>query len=104
MWKAIKQAGLFMLRYLEAAVKLALLAGPVLFLMVYVNYTVDRSGYFQGDQFEREVAEALLAGQDLSNYEKMDERQIVRLYVQNLPEGSPPGTVALGSSLSLIHI
>lgn len=98
MWKRIKQAALFVLRYLEAALKAVLLAGPVLFLMVYVNYTVDRSGYFQGDQFEREVAEALLAGQDLSNYEKMDERQIVRLYVQNLPSDAPLGTVALGSS------
>lgn len=98
MWKRIKHALIFVLRYLEAAVKLVLLAGPVLFLMVYVNYTVDRSGYFQGDQFEREVAQALLAGQDLSHYEKMDERQIVRLYAKNLAPEQPLDTIALGSS------
>lgn len=98
MWKRIKHALIFVLRYLEAALKLVLLAGPVLFLMVYVNYTVDRSGYFQGDQFEREVAQALLAGQDLSHYEKMDERQIVRLYAQNLAPEQPLDTIALGSS------
>lgn len=97
--KTVKRALIFVLRYFEAAIKLVLLAGPVLYLMVYVNYTVDRSGYFQGDQYEREVAEALLAGQDLSGYEKMDERQIVRLYVQNLPwEERPLDTIALGSS------
>lgn len=95
--QTLKKALLFALRYLEAGVKLLLFV-PILFLMVYVNYTVDRSGYFQGDQFEREVAEALLAGQNLSHYEKMDERQIVRLYVQNLPETPPLDTIALGSS------
>ena len=76
----------------------ALLLLPIPLFMVWFNFTVDRSGYFQGDQFEREVADALLAGQDLSNYEKMDERQILRLYVQNLPEDRIPDTIALGSS------
>ena len=75
-----------------------LLLLPIPLFMMWFNYTVDRSGYFQGDQFEREVAEALLAGQDLSNYEKMDERQILKLYVQNLPEDRIPDTIALGSS------
>ena len=77
--------------------KFALLL-PILLFMMWFNFKVDRSGYFQGDQFEREVAEALLAGEDLSNYEKMDERQILRLYVQNLPEDRIPDTIALGSS------
>lgn len=75
-----------------------LLLVPIPLFMMWFNFTVDRSGYFQGDQFEREVAAALLEGKDLSHYEKMDERQILKLYVQNLPEDQMPNTVALGSS------
>lgn len=87
--------------YGRTALKIAakfLLLLPIPLFMIWVNFTVDRSGYFQGDQFERETAQALLEGHNLSHYEKMDERQIVRLYVQNLPQEQIPSTIALGSS------
>lgn len=87
--------------YARVAVKIALkflLLLPIPLFMIWVNFSVDRSGYFQGDQFERETAQALLEGHNLSHYEKMDERQIVRLYVQNLPKEKTPSTIALGSS------
>lgn len=87
--------------YGRMALKIAfkfLLLVPIPLFMIWFNFTVDRSGYFQGDQFERETAQALLEGHDLSHYEKMDERQILRLYVQNLPADQCPSTIALGSS------
>ena len=59
---------------------------------------MDISGLFQGELAPREVANMLLAGDTVSNYEQMDERQILELYVQNLPEAQVPDTVALGSS------
>lgn len=75
----------------KSALILPLVAG-----MVWFNFTVDRSGLFQGDAFEREVALELLLGQNIANFEQMDERQINALYVQNLD--SPLNTVVLGSS------
>lgn len=71
---------------------------PILLFMVWFSYKVDISGLFQGELAPREVANMLLAGQNVSDYEKMDERQVLELYVQNLPQEQVPDTLALGSS------
>lgn len=77
------------------AVCLALLV-PIPVFMVWFSYTVDRNGWFQGEQTEREIAIGLLEGNSIGGYEKMDERQIVKLYAQNLPESKE--VIAIGSS------
>ncbi|MEG1126784.1 MAG: hypothetical protein RSE10_08790 [Oscillospiraceae bacterium] len=69
---------------------------PIFVAAYWFNFTVDRSGYFQGDQFVRDIAEMLLTGNDVSGYEQIDERQVSKIIVQNMKE--PPETVALGSS------
>ncbi len=76
-------------------VKLAALAVIPLFVFWY-GYTIDRNGWFQGAQYEREVAQALLDGHSITNYTKMEEREIVKLYAQNLDKA--PTSIALGSS------
>ena len=75
-----------------------LLLLPIPVFMVWFSYTVDRSGLFQGDLAPREAANLLLQNKNVTNFEQMDERQIVRLYVQNLPEESVPEVIGLGSS------
>ena len=62
------------------------------------SYNVDRSGLFQGDLAPREAANLLLEGKDVTNFEQMDERQVVRLYIQNLTEETTPEVIGLGSS------
>ena len=71
---------------------------PILLFMVWFSHKVDISGLFQGELAPREVANMLLAGDTVSNYDKMDERAVLELYVQNLPEEQVPETIALGSS------
>lgn len=71
---------------------------PIVLFMMWVNYTVDRSGTFQGDQYLREVANMLLSGQNIVGYEQLNERQrdIMKLLVANMDPA--PDTIALGSS------
>ena len=83
--------------FLVVILKLCLLL-PIPLFMMYFNYKVDVSGLFQGELAPREVAEMLLAGQTVSNYDKMEERKVLEIYVQNLPEDQVPDTIALGSS------
>lgn len=83
---------------ISVLLKACLLILPILGFMVWFNYTVDSSGLFQGEVEPRNVASMLLNGQTVSNYDKMDERQVLALYVQNLPEDRIPDTLALGSS------
>lgn len=75
-----------------------LLLLPILVFMVWFSYNVDRSGLFQGDLAPREAANLLLEGKDVTNFEQMDERQVVRLYIQNLTEETTPEVIGLGSS------
>ncbi len=75
--------------------KTALLLPIPIFLLWY-SFTIDRNGWFQGEQYEREIALAMLDGHPISNFEKMEEREIVKLYAQNLSHS--PQAVALGSS------
>ena len=48
----------------------AVLFTPILVYMVYINYTVDRQGVFQGDQELRNVVDMLLSGKNITGYEK----------------------------------
>ena len=75
-----------------------LLLLPIPVFMVWFSYNVDRSGLFQGDLAPREAANLLLEGKDVTNFEQMDERQVVRLYIQNLTEETTPEVIGLGSS------
>ncbi len=75
--------------------KTALLLPIPIFLLWY-SFSIDRNGWFQGEQYEREIALAMLDGNPISNFEKMEEREIVKLYAQNLSE--PPQAISLGSS------
>lgn len=72
---------------------------PIPLFMVYVSYTVDRSGLFQGELAPRQVVELMEQGYDVTGFEQMDERQIVRLYARNVDEC--PKVIAVGSSRAL---
>lgn len=92
---------LFILRRIRIGIRILfkfLFLLPVPLFMVWFSYNVDVSGLFQGELAPREVASMLLDGQTVSNYDMMDERKILELYVQNLPEDQVPDTLALGSS------
>lgn len=71
---------------------------PIVFYVIWVNYTVDCSGTFQGDQYLREVANMLLSGQDVVGYEQLNERQrdVMELIVNQME--TAPDTIVLGSS------
>ncbi len=69
---------------------------PIPLFLLWYSYTVDRNGWFQGEQYEREVAQAMLAGENISHFEKMEEREIIKLYAQNLAE--PLEVISIGSS------
>ena len=75
--------------------RIALLA-PILVFMVWVSYTVDRSGLFQGALAPRRIVDLMLQGYDVTNFESMDERQVVQLFAQDVPE--TPQVIAVGSS------
>ncbi|MEG1446678.1 MAG: hypothetical protein RSC58_05365 [Ruthenibacterium sp.] len=81
-------------RLLVAAALLLLLPAG----MIYVNYTVDCSGYFQGEQYLREVANMVLAGKDIVGYEKLNdlERDVMKILANNMEP--MPEYLALGSS------
>lgn len=86
------QRAVWLLRLIAAVLAFT----PIPLFMMWFNYTVDRSGLFQGQQFERDVASMLLEGNHITGYEKMDERQISALLVRQMDKA--PNTVALGSS------
>ncbi len=84
-----------------ALVRIALVTAlfiPVVVFMMYVNYTVDRSGIYQGEQYLRSIAQMLLSGKDIIGYEQLNEQQrkILKILVTQFDEA--PGTIALGSS------
>lgn len=69
---------------------------PIFVFMVWVSYTVDRSGLFQGELAPRRIVDLMLQGYDVTNFESMDERQVVQLYAQDVPE--TPQVIGIGSS------
>ena len=75
--------------------KLALCV-PVLVFMVWFSYTVDRSGLFQGELAPRRIVDLMLQGYDVTNFDSMDEREVVQLYAQDVPE--TPQVIGVGSS------
>ena len=93
----LKTAGsrlLSLLRYAAGAAALSL----VVILMLWCNYTVDCSGYFQGNTYLRDTVNMLLSGEDIIGYELLNssQRDIMKIMVSNMDP--VPGTVALGSS------
>lgn len=66
--------------------------------MIYINYTVDCSGYFQGEQYLRDVANMVLDGKDIVGYEKLKdlERDVMKILANNMEP--MPEYLALGSS------
>ena len=86
------------LRLVFAPVKLLAVAAAVVVGMVYVNYTVDCSGLYQGDLVYRNIAELLLSEQNVSGFSQMDHRAVAERYIQLLPEEQVHETVAIGSS------
>ena len=83
---------------IKSALKLILILPPVL-LVLWVNYFVDQTGLFRGDKFNLELAEILLEGDPVSNFEQMDEREVLKLYIKNMPEAYD--TLVIGSSRGL---
>lgn len=77
----------------------ALLFVPIIIFMIYFSYKIDPSALFQGDRYEREIASLLLDAKPVSNYAKLDERQIVQLYIKNLQ--SPLSVAVIGSSRAM---
>ena len=79
----------------KTLIKLALCL-PILAFMVWFSYTVDRSGLFQGELAPRRIVDLMLQGYDVTNFDSMDEREVVQLYAQDVAE--TPEVIAVGSS------
>ena len=69
---------------------------PILAFMVIFSYNVDCSGLFQGALAPRRIVDLMLQGYDVTNYDQMDERQVVQLYAQDVAEA--PEVIGIGSS------
>lgn len=95
----LKAIGKALLTGLVILLKACLLL-PIPAFMLWFNFTVDRSGIFHGDRYNREMALALIDGQVLNEYDKIDERGIYELLAQNIDQ--PYDTLALGSSRVLM--
>ena len=73
-----------------------LLLVPIVVFMVAFSYNVDCSGLFQGALAPRRIVDLMLQGYDVTNFEQMDERQVVQLYAQDVAEA--PEVIGIGSS------
>lgn len=69
---------------------------PIPLFMVWVSYTVDRSGLFHGALAPRRIVDLMLEGCDVTNFDQMDQREVVELYAQSVPEA--PQAIGIGSS------
>ena len=76
----------------------ALLLAIVPAVMIYFNYKVDSSGFFQGELQLRAVADMLLQGNDIVGYEQLNsaQRDILKILANNIDP--MPENIALGSS------
>ena len=92
--KLIGSRLLSLVRIVASAAALAIVPA----LVIYLNYSIDCSGYFQGDLELREVSNMVLAGEDLVGYELLNEKQryIMKIIANNMDP--LPKTIALGSS------
>ncbi|MCW5887904.1 MAG: DUF1574 family protein [Anaerolineales bacterium] len=80
--------------------KLALLFVPVFLLVGLVNYVVDPSLLFGIGRVEREMAQAMLNGQNIANILNYDHRLLQKFYFAGLQQ--TPDMVVLGSSRSML--
>ena len=88
------------MRVLRLFLKGLLLAVPLAWALLYVNYTVDGSAILRGDKYELEIATAWLEGKAVGNFDNsINERSVMRLYADNLKEGLE--TLVLGSSRAM---
>ncbi len=73
---------------------------PVLLVTPIINYTVDPANLFtvQGEE-EARIGAALVAGKNVANFERYDDRRIARYLLQNRRD--TPDVVVLGSSRTL---
>ena len=81
---------------INVAIKCALLLPIPIFLLWY-SYTVDRNGWFQGEQYEREIALAMLDGKPISNFEKMERARELPSYMLKISL-KPLKAISIGSS------
>lgn len=65
-------------------------------LMLWVNFTIDRSGYYHNTEYEYYAALELLAGKDLADYDKLNDRLLNEMYAKNLD--TELDVLAVGSS------
>lgn len=79
----------------KTLLKCALLL-PIPVFMVLFSYHVDRSGLFQGELAPRRIVDLMLNGSDVTNFEQMEERKVVQLFAQDVPE--TPEVIGVGSS------
>lgn len=79
----------------KTILKFALLA-PLLVFMVAFSYNVDCSGLFQGALAPRRIVDLMLQGYDVTNFDQMDEREVVQLFAQDVAEA--PQVIGIGSS------
>lgn len=79
----------------KTLLRVALLV-PIPVFMVAFSYQVDRSGLFQGALAPRRIVDLMLQGCDVTNFEQMDERQVVQLFAQDVPQ--TPQVIGVGSS------
>ena len=89
------------LRALDYGIKISFmfrLLCPIIIFMVVFSDNIDRSGLFQGALAPRTAVELMLDGSDVTNFEQMDERTIVRLYSQLVPKEQAPAVSSIGSS------
>ncbi len=87
------------LRHLLTGLKIvgkSLLLLPIPVAMAFANYTIDVSGVFHGDQFEKDIARAMVENEPVDNYDRMDERGVLSQLANSLQ--TPYDTLAFGSS------
>ena len=83
---------------IKTALRLLLLV-PLALLVLWVNYFVDQTGLFRGGKYELELAGILMQGDPVSNFDQMDERQVLKLYIKSMPQSYD--TLVIGSSRGL---
>lgn len=91
----LKKLGRALLTGVKIALK-SLLLLPIPIFMVWFSRSTAEIAALQVNQFERDCAKALLAGEALSGFDQLNERLILSQLIANLEQ--PFDTVAIGSS------
>ncbi len=71
---------------------------PIPLFMVWFSFNVDVSALFKGevDQYNRDVAEAMINGQAIDSYDRMNERAVLGELAEIIEQ--PYDTISIGSS------